>query len=500
MAIHALWEDRYGLSVRKASIDLTDLTGTATTTASHDNTGAPTHKGKNHFTANTSGVIGQRTGASTQIYGIPVNGNPGIAINQETIEVDKTDGFATGRLSDIFRAGQNPSASFDFVVTGKSLISVASLFFQNGLKESSAASEIKRATLPSNTDGAEPTYYGTFLRKISSSNSTNHLLSDAVATSLSLSATQTDPLSASTTLQGRIMSADAGLSEYGETTTVATDPGASAVTTLVVAGDYSSVDTGTLQLTNDAGDAKSVTVTGSTYSSPNTTFTFASTTLGATAIGTSVLMSANSPSEAVMFGLDGTRNYLLQDSIITFQSSSNHVVLACESFDLNLSAEVTPNRFNTFFPVNMVTGSYTVDGSFTVPMLGKGATALDYDFFTQLLSDAGSSTSTTSTEFTGNLFTINWTGETKPATGSSYTPIDKATIASKSGDNNLSFQSNVMITDCTVGGDTEATMTVSFRGINEFTAGTDTIATNNDAFVMFYEDNQTDAFGYNTFS
>lgn len=599
MAIHALWEDRYGLSVRKAAVDLSDLTSTASfLTASHTNVGVASNEGKKHFgnqpttydlkTALTSAsetevvvdavianipstgfliialdsgailniaytaaavsvpnsdttftiastdfssdnasanknvvvdnIIGQPTSksgtvATGKIFGLPVTGNPGIAINQETIEVQKTDGFATQRVgganeaSDIFRAGQNPSASFDFVTTGKALVQTAALFFQNGLKEVQYDLDRKVAKLPSNTDGAEPSYWGTFVRKISSDSANSHLLSDSVASSLSFSLSQTAPLSISTTLQGRLMNHDANVSTLND---------------------------------NFAGN-KTATA-----------------------------------KEAQIFGLDGKRNYLLQDSIIAFEASDgSEVVMAVEALDLTLSAEVTPNRFNTFFPLNMVLGNYTVEGSFTIPMLGKGSnSSLDYDYFCSLMADAGGSGTGASSAYDPKLLSVNWAttdstylnaktaGQTvafkdttlatalSSATTTSVvvvgdytslgtTPVFEitkdsgvittlvATNTSFGGGNttftiastdfsgadaaaigskiriatktamDLSLRASCVITDVSVGGSTEATMTVSFRCMNKFTAGTDTIV--KDAFYMEFRDDQDGAaWGFNT--
>ena len=543
MAIHALWEDRYGLSVRKSQIDLSDLTGDSDTSASHDNTGAQTGSGdvagNRHFqsiSANGGEVIGQVTAGNntdytghTWIFGLPVTGNPGVASGQETIEVQKTDGFATQRVggedeaSDIFRAGQNPTATFDFIATGKSLIHVSSLFFQNGLKEDADAKERKVAVLPSNTDGAEPLYYGSFLRKISSNSSNSHMLSDAIASTLSFRATQTEPLTASATLNGRLAIGDANISTFNGT-----------------------------------------------------------------------------PSEATMFGLDGNRNYLLQDSLITFEAPDGQdIIMACESFDISMTAEVTPNRFNTFFPINMVLGNYTVEGSFTVPMLGKGTNAdLNYDYFMSLLTDARVGETSQESFYRPKLFTVNWmstdvnhgeTGEnyygalhTLPGqkvnfkdttiagsaltdvstaqvtlagnyeglfggsgnngTGASSTHVAVIEITDDSGSRrdfkvqfastdgttttlnfetaadfsttnaavgnkvriitgspfDLSMRCNAVVTDCTVGGATEATMTISFRAMNQFIAGTDTLS--QDAFYMEFRDDIDGNWGFNTFA
>ena len=121
MAIHALWEDRYGISLRKGPLDLSDQTASssgasATTDAcSHTNAGAVTNNtdsnskqrgGKAHFYGGGSDLgqgqnlvgatIGQRiaagTGANSFCYGLAVTGNPDFSTGQEMIEFQS--GFA----------------------------------------------------------------------------------------------------------------------------------------------------------------------------------------------------------------------------------------------------------------------------------------------------------------------------------------------------------------------------------------------------------------------
>tara|TARA_B100000029_G_scaffold479466_1_gene526550 strand:+ start:658 stop:2262 length:1605 start_codon:yes stop_codon:yes gene_type:complete len=534
MAIHALWEDRYALSVRKGPLDLAKLSGTGgdsadnVNVASHTNAGAPTSEsnadsveigGNQHFINRTPGAttqgmqIGQVTSGTTMIFGMPVVGNPGISTGQETIEVEKTDGFATSRVgganeaSNIFRAGQNPTATFDFIATGKSAVHAAALFFQAGMKQAKHAGTTanvaqKRATFPLNTDGSDPLYYGSFLRKISATAANSHLLSDGVGTSLTIRASQTEPLTMGLGLSGRL-----------------------AVTDFKVGGDSPDIVGG---------------------------------------------------SESTIFGLDGKKNYLLQDSVVTFNDGTNDVALACESFDINCTAEVTPNRFNTFFPLNLVLGNYSVDGSFTIPMLGKGtnAASVTLNKFQDLMADAGvgSGSGVTST-FTPRLLTFGWvsgvtaspgdavvlktasttttaaynstvtaivlSGDVTATLGSSgvvhatldsgaETQIEYTATAASGGNTTLTIPStdfssdnlgsgntvtydaiktaqdlrisvNAIITDVTVGGDTEATMTISFRGMNQFTAGTDSIV-NHAIKFQYTDDNVAKSWGYETHS
>jgi hypothetical protein len=436
MAIHALWEDRYGLSIRKGPIDLTKFTGSGGNLASHDNDGTPitdsTVGGKHHFNpvdlsaGGTLGAsMGMRTGASTSfIFGMPVIGNPDFSAGQETIEVQKTDGFATQRIgaaneaSDIFRAGQNPSTSFDFVATGKSVVHAAAVFFQAGVKQDSTTANIKHIKFPNNTDGSDPIYYGSFLRKISTATSNSRMLSDGVGTSFTLRASQTEPLTCGLGMSGRLMITD-------------------------------------FNVTDDINGALD---------------------------------------ESVIFGLDGKKNYLLQDSIITFEDAAgNHVALAAESIDFNCSAEVQPNRFNTFFPLNLVLGNYTIDGSFTIPALGKGTYATDVDgnTFQGLLADAGSGAGAgQSAYFTPRLLTMSW------VTAMSGNPGDRVTLSVPAAAQDFQIRVNAIITDVSWGGDNEATMTISFRGMNQFTAGTDTIVTDGDAVKIIYYDDQSASWGH----
>lgn len=535
MAIHALWEDRYALSVRKGPLDLAKLTGSGGNSndnrniASHANTGTPTDAndtaggevgGNQHFKSRdpagtTQGeVIGQLKTSTTMIFGMPVVGNPGITTGQETIEVEKTDGFATARVgganeaSNIFRGGQNPTATFDFVATGKSAVHAASLFFQGGLKQAKHAGvntnvAQKRATFPLNTDGSDPLYYGSFLRKISATAANSHLLSDGVGTSLTIRASQTEPLTMGLGLSGRL-----------------------AVTDFKVGGDSPDIASG---------------------------------------------------SESTIFGLDGKKNYLLQDAVVTIYDGTRDVALACESFDINCTAEVTPNRFNTFFPLNLVLGNYSVDGSFTIPMLGKGthAASVTLNEFQDLMTDAGvGSGSGTSATYTPRLLTFGWvsgvtaspgdavtlktesttttaaysaadvttiviTGDVTGSLGSSgvvhatldsgtETQIEYTAATVASGNTSLTIPStdfssdnlgsgntvtydaiktaqdlrvsvNAIITDVSVGGDTEATMTISFRGMNQFTAGTDSIVSHAVKF-QYTDDVSNTSWGYETHS
>jgi len=584
MAIHALWEDRYGLSIRKGPIDLSKLSATVDAdanvdVASHNDDGTPTASqkadtttqigGDQHFKARDSTttsqgqVIGQRTASGTGIiFGMPVVGNPDFSTGQETIEVQKTDGFATQRVgglneaSDLFRSGQNPSASFDFVATGKSLIHAGALFFQAGLKETTGSHQKKYAKFPSNTDGSDPLYYGCFLRKISAADANSRIISDAVGTSFSLRASQSEPLTCGLGMSGRVLGTDFDVSTDNGGLTEATAFGLdgkknyllqdSTVTFekkqhvvifasgsgTFIAGDtitgatsgatglFSSLTgttAGALVMTDVTGDfaaAEVINGTGGasgtvtsyhhqslrtvTYSVTAGVMAAAEVITGSTSAVTATIISYTAGSITI---LGWTGDFTIGETITGGTSSATGVVLteksmgiilAVESFDVNCSAEVTPNRFNTFFPLNLVLGNYTVDGSFSTAALGKGTNILNGNDFQLMMADAGAGAgSDQSASITPYQATFNWVTSMTGDAGSEIVISDPAAAQ------DFQVKVNVVITDVSWGGDTEATMTIAWRGMNQFTAGTDTIVTNGDAFNMTYFDDQTISWGYN---
>jgi hypothetical protein len=588
MAIHALWEDRYGLSIRKGPIDLSKLSATVDAdanvdVASHNNDGTPTASqmldgttqvgGDQHFNARdttTTGqgrVIGQRisTGSSI-VFGMPVIGNPDFSTGQETIEVQKTDGFATQRVgaaneaSDIFRAGQNPSTSFDFVATGKSVVHAAAVFFQNGLKETSGLLRKKVAKFPSSGDGSDPIYYGSFLRKISANAANSRILSDGVGTSFTLRASQTEPLTCSLGMSGRIMGSEfdvstdnGGLTEsvsFGldgkknyllqdsmvtfenkkHTIIFTSGTGTFASGDIVTGGTSGATGTfssltgttaGALFLTGVVGTfTASETISGSGSSATGTVTRYGymsartithSGESGGPFVVAEVITATTSGKVATVLSVGSgtmtitgyTGNFLTSGvDVITGGTSaatanveteqSMGVALAVESFDINCSAEVTPNRFNTFFPLNLVLGNYTVDGSFTVAALGKGVNILDGNDFQMMMADAGAGKeSTQAASIIPRQVAFSWVSGISDNSGA------EVALPEPSASQDLQVKCNVVITDVSWGGDTEATMTISWRSMNQFTAGTDTLISGGDAINLIYYDDQTVSWGYN---
>lgn len=243
MAVHAQWQTQYGLSFRQGPLDLSKKLDAASTTltdrdaASHDNDGlqgnvtvsTKEYGGDQHFNGASMliadqgiGVVqgqGQTSDSTniTYIYGQPVVGNPSFSPGQSILDFRKTNGDAIGRIggtddatgnADAYRGGQSPTFSAETIPTSKSLTSILGGFFQHGLKEDSTTDNIKVARFPKASDGSDPKWIGSWMRKISSGQDDSQILSDCLPTSLSLSTNTDGILTANTDWTGRILVTD----------------------------------------------------------------------------------------------------------------------------------------------------------------------------------------------------------------------------------------------------------------------------------------------------
>jgi hypothetical protein len=414
MAVTAMWQNQYALSTRKGPLDLSKLVGTGSDNAanvdiaSHANDGDPTSDsiptadevgGDQHFQSlNIDGaqghVMGQRSSATACIFGMPVIGNPDFSTGQEWVEMEVSDGWAGPRVgdsgaeaSDIYRGGQRPSASFDFIPSNMALISAAGLFFQHGSKEKTTDLGQKYFSFPTSSDGSDPLYYGSFLRKMSATSADSRLLSDGVGTSFRMRGSQTEPLTCSLGLNGRIL----------------------------------------------VTDANATAIDGATADAD--------------------------------FTLDAGKRYLLTDMQMTFFDGTGHVLLPVESFDISCTAEQSYNAYNTKFPLNIVMGAYGCEGSITIPASAKGTFGLDADALQKLFADAGQDGAGNSSAVDPRQLTLLWEGT--QYTDSLGDRVTARTVLTAAKD--IQVKLNLVVTDVTLGGDTEATVTVAFRAYNTFT-------------------------------
>ena len=435
MAIHALWEDRYGISLRKGPLDLSDQTTGSTSTAnqdavSHTNAGVPTNNtvsskqrgGKGHFygggadldqgTDKVGATIGQRiatgTGANSFCYGLAVTGNPDFSTGQEMIEIDVQDGFTTPRMntgttdatsgsSSIFRGVQTPTGSVDFIPTSKSLMSVGASFFQSGATEKTSELHQKQLTTPIVGDGSSPLYYATLVRQISKSGADSRLLSDAVCNSFSLSCDQSTPLTCSAGYTGRLL-----VTNYDMSTDI-----------------------------DGSGRTPNVT-------------------------------------------LDDGRNYLLQDCQCTITTASgSNILMPIESFNIDCTSDVSYSYFNSQFPINMVIGGYTIDGSVTIPGEGRGGNH-NLNALQEVFAKAGAGTGTGSALLTPVQINFFWQATRFNSSGTPILPGTSVTLPTDvAAVRDLHIRINGVISDVTTGGDNELTTTISFSGRNSFDSSGD---------------------------
>ena len=429
MAIHALWEDRYGLSIRKGPLDLAEKTNNAGSSTisdavSHTDTGVPTNNvvstkqkgGKGHFygggvdhdvgAGGVGSTMGQRLvdadTAGSSCYGLAVTGNPDWTTGQEMIDVDVADGYTTPRINSgttdatsgatsIFRGVQTPTGSIDFIPTSKSLFSVGSTFFQTGATERTGALGQKQLTGPVTGAGSTPLYYASLVRQISTNAGDSRVLSDAICNSFSLSCDQGSPLSCSAGYTGRIL-----------------------VTNFDMSTDI-----------DGAGKTPSLV-------------------------------------------LDNGRNYLLQDCQCTIATTSGtDILMPIESMSVDCSSDVSYSYYNNQFPINMVTGGFTVDGSITIPGEGRGSNHTP-NALQEIFAKAGAGTTGGSASVTPVQINFYWLAT--PFTNAPGTDTTLPTVVAAERD--LHIRVNGVITDVATGGDNEMTTTISFSGRNSFnTAG-----------------------------
>ncbi len=535
MAIHALWEDRYALSIRKGPLDLLDTTtaassGATTDSASHQNDGTPTsntnsavqHGGAGHFfkggsatgigSGSVGTAIGQRNGAGTsaghQIYGVAVTGNPDIETGQEVVDLDVQDCSSLPRLSSgqtdedsgstsVYRGTQTPTFNMDFIPTNKSLFHVGSTFFQTGAKEYNNSSNysVKQLTTPVEGAGSSPLYYASVVRQISASGADSRLLSDAVCNSFSLSSDQTTPLTASAGFTGRI-----AVTNYNTGTR----------------SDDFTLDDGRNYLLRDCmcvitTPLKEVTITAGTGTAPTVGAKYK---IGTAAYGTIVeILTAFSGDAGAIAGkvllketagswltaVSSGAGTMVNDGGSTWTSTvaqyvntssetvEENFIMPIESFNIDCTSDVSYTYYNERFPVNMVVGGFTVDASVTIP--GGGYNDRNQlRHLQEIFAAGGSGLSTGSSIVTPIQINFYYDGTYSGNLGDHI-----ETPAAPAQARDLHIRLNGMITDITTGGDNEMTTTISMSCRNSFSSA-DALTTKGIAIDTM--DDQTATWGY----
>ena len=443
MAIHSLWDDQYAISIRRGPLDWSDqsTTGSATDAVSHTDAGVPTQNTSSNaeyggdwdFKAARGGggasgtltaavakgqTIGMPTSNAAVIFGIPFTGNPDFGAGVEIIEAPLADGMTVGRVqgaagsgadaSNIFRGGITPTFSGEFLVNSQALMQAGAIFFQEGAGENAAHKQLKTVATTSSSD---PLYVGSILRKMSASAADSRLLSDCVASSFSLSADRSTPLTCSMDFTGRLLATNINASTCA--------------------------DTG-----------------------------------------------------AADFTLDGGRNYTLQDCKVLISQGPGSTDLKhvpVDAFSLSGSAETGYTFYNQPTPQSVLTGPQSWEGSITIPYSGRG-TALTGDVVQKLLAQIGASSSTPSGTTDPIQIHLLWAAAAPGIADGSTVSASTAVAAAR----DLHIRLHCVLTDVSVGGDSEATQTLSFRCLNHMATNTTlttaavSIDTKNDAAANLF--------------
>jgi len=453
MALHALWDDQYAFSVRKGPIDWTDKTtgetdGDPTDAVSHLDDGTPTQNttadtpaiqlgGSAHFAptrgaAITTGTgnaaagviskgrhIGIPTSGTAVIHGIPVSGNPDFSVGTEIIETTVADGTVVGRVgggaatndgSSIFRGGSSPTFSMECVPTNMQLMLLGSTFFQEGTSQGLAAGADKGKLQ---------------LRTVADEQVSDPLYVGAFLKKMSASAADSRVLSDCCPTSFSL-SADRS-------------------TPLSLSMDF----TGRILVTD--------------YNA-----------------GTDAKTTASDGDDAADTTLDIGRNYAMHDCIATISegTSTTQYVMPVDSFSLSGSMETGYTFYNQPTPQSILTGPQSWEGSITIPLAGRGTAGSEKatnQTMTKLMAQVGMTGSTPSGTVNPIHISLFWEAQNpiSAAFGAAATlPSSRSEADKVKNDRDLHIRMTCVITDISVGGDAEATQTISFRCLNQMTNST----------------------------
>jgi|21_taG_2_1085346.scaffolds.fasta_scaffold09533_1 hypothetical protein len=423
MAIHALWDDKYAFSVRKGQLDLSETTASSTsisTGASHTNTGDATdyvvssveYGGNRHFKAARGSVSASL--AAGQIIGMPTAADAvqfGIPITGNPDFSPGTEIIETAVPDGITvgRVGDNSASTPDQDVTGSNI-------FRGG-------------SSPTGSIEFVPTVYSLAL----------------VGSTFFQTGTEQNGLR----LQLRTVAANNP-----------SDP-------LYYASILRKMSTGTADsriLSDSIANSFSLSADRSTPLTCSMDFT-------GRVLVTDYKCDDGADGAAADTTSDIGRNYALHDCVATISEgvSTTQYVMPIDAFSLSGSMETGYTFFNQTTPQSIMTGPQSWEGSITVPLQGRGGFVTNIKMMKKLaqLGANGASPSGTVDPFHVGLY---W--EATPIT----TAIGAAATAgnglpgSLAANRDLHIRLTCVPTDISVGGDAEASMTISFRCMNQMSS------------------------------
>ena len=154
---------------------------------------------------------------------------------------------------------------------------------------------------------------------------------------------------------------------------------------------------------------------------------------------------------------------LHQNMDCVIQVGTSYIVAEIASFDLTVTCEIVPKRYNNKFPIRYVIGGFTIEGSLSIPW---GATSAGGNKF---LEDLINSSDVTAVDVDLTAIDFTWKA-TRLAIDTTYTSTTINTVARLLAIGDFRLAVGALITDVSVEGEDESMLNVSFQGVNIRTA------------------------------
>jgi hypothetical protein len=441
MAIHALWDDQYAFSVRKGPLDWTDQTtgGTATDAVSHQDDGDATQ---------------HDDGATPPVE---FGGDQHFAATRPAV----TGSVALGRV--IGMPTTTTAVNFGIPVTGNPDFASGVEIIETPVADGQVVGRVGGGSAGNDQSnifrgGSSPTFSMEFVPTVQS------LMLVGSTFFQEGTAQEADKLQLRTVAAGQVSDPMYVASVLRKMSTSAAD---SRILSDCVANSFSLSADRSTPLTCSADFTGRVLVTD--YN--------ASTGAAGSAADTTI---------------DIGRNYALHDckAAISEGTAATQYVIPVDAFSLNGSMETGYTFYNQTTPQSILTGPQSWEGSITIPLAGRGS-QLSNIAMSRILSQLGSNSASPSGTVTPIHISLYWSAT--PNAGDIGAAITQPT--SLAGVRDLHIRLCCVITDISVGGDSEATQTLSFRCLNQMTSVSD-VARNAVSIDMKADHASNNMFGF----
>ena len=321
----APWEELYGVALRK-NVNLSEESDSSDSAAPSIMTdGSLSDEGKKLFSTTDSsiGIPGSDWKTTSEKYGVAVTNQPILEVGQEVNEYNKAIGSAVptaGTGYSFQRGTQAPTTTFEFDVDRYTALPFLFGLFQDGATDPSAVTSgtsqegyVYSFICPSASSGSasnpasSPNYFLSLFKTIDFPN--GELITDALATSMTLTGGENEPLKASFTLLGH---------------------------------RYKSLNLNTMSGSSGGTDgiATDATTVGVKFTEMN---------------------PLHWNDAKIVIGR------LTTDADGVYNTVADHIVVDASSFTLTVTANTTARRYNSRYAHKYVNNGYTVEGSVTIP-------------------------------------------------------------------------------------------------------------------------------------